>query len=138
MPTNQEIAAAHEMIRLADFQTFDASQQAGPLWDLMVAYRTLYEADHPADGDEPVTEEWLKSIGFIPDPDLHRGELLYGLSDSGVDIKIESNRGLHYWFAFVGDGLLAGHRKSIHAIRSATYSQHSANNHPQTTQPQRT
>ena len=89
MPTNQEIAAAHEAIRLADFQTFDASQQAGPLWDLMVAYRTLYEAEHPADGDEPATEEWFESTYGTRHYDLGEDFMLVATRRGAVALHAE-------------------------------------------------
>lgn len=61
--TNELRAAAERVIQQGDSSVYWHSPQA--ITDSEKLARA-YLAEHPADGGEPITEEWLQSVGFEP------------------------------------------------------------------------
>jgi hypothetical protein len=57
-------------------------------WLSALAVACQYQADHPADDDEPVTEEWLRAVGFV----THRQGV-------AIDMGLRSRGGPWLYFA---------------------------------------
>ena len=58
--------------RLGSWSDYDAAERARAwLASDNDALASAYVAEHPADSEEPITEDWLRSVGFS---DLHPGE----------------------------------------------------------------
>lgn len=85
MPTNEEIKAAAERIR-----RHHSGEEPADKAELFDDYQALYLAEHPADGDEPVTAEWLESQGWQYRKVV--GEWSYTLP-TGADLRWQPDTG---------------------------------------------
>ncbi len=70
MATNEELRAAAERCEgyyLARKTPPGAASLPGEMRELLGKVLAAYLAEHPADDDEPITEEWLRSVGWQGD-----------------------------------------------------------------------